>query len=398
MAEHSLLLTSIDASSSAGLVKPPKAQKVYFDNLDLLRVVAFGMVFLAHSELGKTLGHFSSNSFYIRVINLLSDGGSGVSFFFVLSGYLITYLLLQEREATGRIHLSNFYVRRTLRIWPLYFAVLLFGFFVYPAFKGVIGITTDIAHRAPFYFTFLSNFDSIYLAHNHLQALSVAMIGITWSVAIEEQFYLVWPLLFLVVPKRYYQAIFYGVILCSLVFRYLHRTDGDTLYFHTLSVMSDLAMGGLFAYHCRFNPRFVGFFQNLPKLVIGLAYLLGFALLLYRDDLYPGTSAAVVARLVSTLFFAFIITEQNFAGHSPSKLSRLTTLSRLGKYTYGLYLLHPIAIQVTILLFRGAHLSRESVGGGFSYAGIALAISLIMSYISYRYFEAYFLRLKHKFS
>jgi peptidoglycan/LPS O-acetylase OafA/YrhL len=374
----------------------PSTKKEYFANLDALRVIAFGMVFCLHSRLGETLGILSTHSIYRRVLGLITDGGLGVSFFFVLSGFLITYLLLGEVQRTGRIHLGNFYMRRSLRIWPLYFAVVIFGFFIYPWLKSLIGIHTEIANQLIYQLTFLSNFDLLYMAHHALEGKSVAMLNITWSVAIEEQFYLIWPLLFILTPSRYYQYIFYTTIVVSLVFRYMH--DGDTAYFHTLSVSSDLAMGGLAAWHVRNSPLFVNSLQRMPQGLIIMVYIMGGLALLYRDNLYSTEAFPVWARLVHSIFFAFVVLEQSFALKSPFKFSSFRYLSRLGKYTYGLYLLHPIAIQFSDLVLRALHISIESLFGGLLYAGIALGIALVMSFVSYRYFEAYFINLKHRFA
>jgi peptidoglycan/LPS O-acetylase OafA/YrhL len=378
----------------SGIAKPVKKQ--YFSNLDALRVIACGMVIIQHTLLKDTLAPLLDNSLYTRFLALLASGDLGVSFFFVLSGFLITYLLLGEVERTGRIHLGHFYMRRTLRIWPLYFAVVLFGFFLYPWMKSHMGIATELANRLPYQLLFLTNFDSIYMAHHGLEGKSVMMLNITWSVAIEEQFYLVWPLLFILTPKRFYRYIFHAVILGSLVFRIMH--DKPTDYFHTLAVSSDLAMGGLAAWHIRNSPHVQRWVRNIPMWGITTAYVFGILSLLFRDVLFPGAAGYVWARLPFSLFFAFVLLEQSFATHSPFKLSNLRRMSSLGKYTYGLYLLHPIAIQVADLLCRALHISIATLPGGLLYFGVSVSVALMISILSYRYFESFFINLKHRFA
>lgn len=373
------------------------AHKIYFANLDFLRVVAFSMVFTMHTNLAETLGLLSSNTLYHRFLRLATDGVLGVSFFFVLSGFLITYLLLVEVEKTGRIALAAFYMRRTLRIWPLYLVVVLFGSFLYPGFKSLAGIPHDFSNHVIYYFTFLSNFDYIYLIHHGLATKATLMLVVTWSVAIEEQFYLLWPLLFLLVPTRHYQGIFYGVILSSLLFRYLHRTDGPVLTYHTLSVASDLAIGGLCAWHSRNNPAFIRTIQQLPLALVVVIYVLGFLMLLFHDMLYPTVVASVLDRLVCSMLFAFILLEQNFSHGSIVKLSQFQRISSFGKYTYGLYLLHPIAIQVATLLVMRVPCPSQGIAGGLFRTTVALAVVLPMAYASYNYFELPFLKLKHRF-
>src|SRR5690606_19639921 len=121
---------------------------------------------------------------------LFKNGVLGVNFFFVLSGFLITYLLLVEKDRFKNINIGNFYVRRVLRIWPLFYFCVLFGFVAFPILKEALGEVPDEPARLPFYLAFLSNFDVVYNA-----SPDASVLGILWSVSIEEQFYLVWPLI-----------------------------------------------------------------------------------------------------------------------------------------------------------------------------------------------------------
>src|SRR5450432_318525 len=109
--------------------------KVFFPNLDGLRSLAFLMVFFQHGLLNSFSYLPVRNAFLQRFIIMICDGETGVSIFFVLSGFLITYLLLAESDRYGKIHPGYFYLRRTLRIWPLYYLVITFVFFGYPWLK-----------------------------------------------------------------------------------------------------------------------------------------------------------------------------------------------------------------------------------------------------------------------
>ena len=103
--------------------------KVYFPGLNALRFFAAFLVFASHVELLKSRNEFEN---YYYTPTFLELGGSAVTFFFVLSGFLITYLLIIEKDLTGKISSSQFYVRRILRIWPLYYTVVLACFFLFP--------------------------------------------------------------------------------------------------------------------------------------------------------------------------------------------------------------------------------------------------------------------------
>ena len=138
----------------------------------------------------------------------------GVSFFFVLSGFLITYLLIKEKQLTGKVHISSFYIRRTLRIWPLYYFCVLFGFIAFPVLKSAFGQVPNETADPFLCSIFLNNFNAIYNGPPDSSILSVL-----WSVAIEEQFYLLWPILFYLASPKQYKFIFLGVIIISIIYR-----------------------------------------------------------------------------------------------------------------------------------------------------------------------------------
>ncbi|HYL99831.1 MAG TPA: acyltransferase, partial [Blastocatellia bacterium] len=321
-------------------------------------------------------------------------GYIGVSFFFVLSGFLITYLILAEVDALGSIDVKAFYIRRILRIWPLYYAVVVFAFLLYPALKHVAGFPGYIDTGKPLlYFAFLGNFDVINLGPGR-GAMST---NITWSVCIEEQFYLIWPLMFLIVPRRFYKFIFPGIISLSLIFRLTHLDDGQVLYFHTLSVISDMAVGGLGAYLVINSVSFKQALTQMPRNLIAAIYCVALGLIVLRGQLYEMPAARVFERLILGAFFAFIVLDQSFCRNSFLKMGRFKRTSDLGRRTYGLYLLHPIAILALsdlTRLFGVDH--RWFTGAATGFAGLAVSIGLAA--VSYRYYEQAFLRLKGRFT
>lgn len=193
------LPSSLSSPSSTENGESSGRQRIFFPNLDGLRFLAFLAVYLQHG-LGDALGSSAGRSALLTTLytGIFSSGWAGVSFFFVLSGFLITYLILAEVEWSGKLNVPAFYMRRVLRIWPLYYAVLLFGFWLYPTLKSAIGMSSYIETGNPLnYLLFLSNFDVLSLGKGQ----GAMSINITWSVAIKEQFYIVWPLLFSSCPR-----------------------------------------------------------------------------------------------------------------------------------------------------------------------------------------------------
>lgn len=371
--------------------------KVFFPNLDGLRTLAFLFVFYLHGFSLSLEQLAISNDFLNRLVFKVATGSSGVSIFFVLSGFLITYLLLKEVNERGTLNVGFFYVRRVLRIWPLYFVSVIFAFIIYPYIKTLLGIHQEPAARPLYYFTFLSNFDAIYV-HKFFPGQSNPVEAITWSVAIEEQFYIVWPLLFFFIPKKYYKFIFIGAILVSMTFRFLHKNENWTLYFHSLSVTLDLAMGGLAAYYSIYSKKFLQFFKSLSRSVIVAVYIIGFVWLLYQDKILGPNLYPVFYRPINTAFFAFVILEQNFSSNSFYKFSKFRLMTFWGKYTYGLYLLHVIALLACDIIFRKVFPNYgEQFFLSLLMGIIALLLSMGISYVSYEFFEKRFLKLKDKF-
>jgi peptidoglycan/LPS O-acetylase OafA/YrhL len=166
--------------------------------------------------------------------------------------------------------------------------------------------------------------------------------------------------------------------------------------------MSDLAIGGFCAYYSFVSTSFRHTIQNLPSSIIVFIYVLGFYFALYGNYIFSNDFNIIFLRLFNTFFYGFIILEQNFAKNSFIKLGYFKYLSNLGKYNYGLYLLYPIGIQIVIILFKTLKISSNGFPIGISqtfiYAGIAFCFSLLMSIVSYHYFEMHFLKLKDKFT
>lgn len=359
----------LTAATSSG--EEPTASRAYFENLDGLRFVAFFLVYLQHG------------------FGVEQAAGAGVAFFFVLSGFLITHLILAEVELRGRVDVRAFYIRRALRIWPLYFAVLTFCFVVYPAIKIAAGLPGYIQNGGPLpYILFLGNFDVLRLPLGQ----GAGSTNVTWSVSVEEQFYVLWPILFRFVPPRRYLAIFLLVIGASFGFRLAHADQGPVLYFHSASVASDMAVGGLSAFAWRRSERLRRTFSTLSKTRIMVFYATG-ALLWYLVPSFWGP----YTRLIAACLIAVIVLEQNFCVNSPFKMSRSRTLTVLGTYTYGLYMLHMIVLT---LLRKSAELLQfeDRVSWRVISPFLGLLLSVAIAVLSFRYLEAPFLRFKDRYS
>jgi peptidoglycan/LPS O-acetylase OafA/YrhL len=370
---------------------------IYFKNLDSIRFIAALMVYLQHGVSQSYQFLNIKGTVFERILNVISSGGTGVSIFFVLSGFLITYLLISEHESNGGISIKNFYVRRVLRIWPLFFLVVFFSFFLYPQSKSLFNLDSPTGANIWYHVTFLSNFDVINI-ENNCRGNDVMSQNITWSVSIEEQFYLFWPLIFAFTPKRLWGWAIGSVILFSLGFRFFHNDDSVTLYFHTFSVLMDLGIGGLYAYAIKKSTLVKDFFKNAGFKIHLFSFMITGALLFLPTDYLQWQYSESMMRLFLVLSFGFVIASQAMTTvNSGLNLSNLVFFNKWGKYTYGIYLIHPIALTLLGTSYKILNIDKESFVKSMLFACIAFILTLVLSKLSYEYFEARFLRLKEKF-
>lgn len=364
----------------------------FFENLNGLRFTGALLVFVFHCfTLNREIwGDFFQHPVFQSVYKLASKGHHGVGLFFVLSGFLITYLLLQEAKQNGKINIRNFFMRRILRIWPLYFLIVIFGFFIFPN----LPFGKETLHSLAYYATFLSNIDELRIGL--LDNLN--FLTITWSVSIEEQFYLSWMLLMLVLPffrkGKYFPVLFISWITVSIVFRFIHFDDARTIYFHTFSVISDLAIGGLLAYYVQ-KYQVQRYISEIKKGVIISIYFLGFGLIIFSKQLFFGHTVAI-ERLIVAAFFAFIILEQVFAKNSIFKIDKVPYFYSSGELTYGFYMFHCIFIYYWSIFFENNGFT-EHLWQFFLYMLIVFISTYFTALLSAKYFEKPLLKLKKYF-
>jgi peptidoglycan/LPS O-acetylase OafA/YrhL len=372
----------------------PKDEKIiYFENLNALRGIAFTMVFVYHYF--NYIGYKTNYTIECFLVDhFVLPGHLGVNLFFVLSGFLITYLLLVEKKTNGNINIPYFYARRLLRIWPLFYVVLIVSFFIFPILTSRYS-TLLVTEHIGYFLIFCNNF---HLINSHFFGTGADNLGILWSVAVEEQFYLFWPLLLFLIQKKYYPLLFGSVIAASLIFRALYVQDPTTLYFHTLSVMSDLAVGASLAYSAIFQTKLFNALVHCKRWAIVFFYVLFFFVIcFYRNWSKLNNVTIINERLFLSLFFAFIIGEQCFSKNSLFKLGRSKIFSFLGIISYGLYCLHMYSIIIIQKFNAYLHITDVPKGIFFVELFVCLLLCLCIAVFSYNYFEKKILSYKINF-
>ncbi|MFT6685170.1 MAG: peptidoglycan/LPS O-acetylase OafA/YrhL [Bacteroidia bacterium] len=370
-----------------------KKKRIYFENLDGLRFLCFLSVFFFHSFHTEYEAISGSAIYHFFKVDIFGNGNIGVNFFFVLSGFLITFLLIEEKKLNGQINLKKFWIRRMLRIWPLFYFCVLFGFYIFPILKTMFGQVPNETANIGYYLLFLNNFDFI---NNGIPDSS--MLGLLWSVAIEEQFYLVWPIILFLLPIKRYWMAFVAIIGVSLVFRAFNDV-GILHEHHTLSCIGDMAIGAFGAWLVNQFDSIREYFENLNKGWILSFYALFWLIFFFRDEfMYDFYVIRIFERSFLAIVILLIILEQNYSKKSFFKMSRLVTISKLGVISYGLYCLHKLGILITINLTKIVGLNYEIWHVMVLETALALLITIVISKVSYRFYESPFLKLKDKYA
>ncbi len=366
--------------------------RVSFPTLDPLRAFCFFSVFLYHGFFSENPAITGDSAWRTVKLDIFGNGNIGVNVFFVLSGFLITYLLIVERRYAKKVNVPKFWLRRALRIWPLYYACLAFGFLVFPWIKSKLGGVPNESADPLFYVLFLGNFD--FLRHGLPDA---SILAVLWSIAVEEQFYLFWPLIMWIVPTRWYWAVFAAILVQSWIFR-AFNTSNLAHEIHTLSCIGDMAMGAFAALLVSY-PRGVEWVKHWSKSTVLLIYLL-FALgYFFRKELFMWSPAIqIFERSIIAFLAACLILHQTHGNGRFMKLPEKGPLASLGRISYGLYCLHFVGILIAIQVLKHFTLDVTTWQVLILQPILALAVTIIMAALSYRLLERPFLTIKKRFS
>lgn len=360
---------------------------IYFPGLNGLRFLSALAVIITHVELMQDKLGLENLWDNLLIHNL---GVIGVSFFFVLSGFLITFLMIEEKKSFNSFSVKSFYLRRIFRIWPLYFLILILGFFILPNITYIPFFSENLE------FNFSPNL-IIYLFILPNIALSifpaVPLIGQSWSIGVEEQFYLIWPIIFKFF-KNFNLILLMKLLLLFVLMKFvvlLFSLQIDSYWL--LVVKKNLAMlkfenmiiGAMGAVILIRKDKYIRYVFNNIALFISITGVF-FSLYIIPDYLRDGL------HILHALFFIIVILNVSSNPKSFLKLEN-RFFNFLGRISYGIYMYHLIIIYFTIKM-----LMIYEIYSKLLLYTISILITCIVSYISYIIFEKRFLNLKKKFA
>jgi peptidoglycan/LPS O-acetylase OafA/YrhL len=320
-------------------------------------------------------------------------GKLGVVLFFVLSGFLITYLLLKEEKKTGTIQVKKFYIRRILRIWPLYYLLFALAFFLFP-YIPYLQSTNNFS-------SLFSNYKSnillfIFFMPNvaYIKNAAIPFVSQAWSVGVEEQFYFQWPLLMKSIKKK--QNLLLGVIAVYLLIKFSlfaiwktnpleHSGIKTFLRFWEIFNIDCMAIGGLAAlFYFRNNRKILDFvYKRSTQYVVTIAVLIllicGVRIPYFHFEFYAVLFAIIILNLAT----------------NPNPIYTLESkgLNYLGKISYGMYMFHPVLIYIVLKFLTGIGITNFLIQ-----LFTETLLTVIISSLSYELLEKHFLKKKLKYS
>jgi peptidoglycan/LPS O-acetylase OafA/YrhL len=369
--------------------------KTYFKGLNGLRFIGAFSVILGHIELIKSF-YGIPNLMYLPFFKN-TNGHLGVLLFFVLSGFLITYFLIAEIQTHKKINYKIFYLKRVLRIWPIYYLMVLFSIFILPTILTFLGQTMDG-------YTFASIKYYLLFLPNIAKSLHYSIPGAVhlWSIGVEEQFYLVWPILIFIFRKKlllFFLFIFISFSVLPMFIDYvyvrvdfLHKYNDLKLFLNSFSSsfkINSMALGGIFAYlHVTGYKHLIILHNKFVEIILipstFISWIFGVHLGAFSDEIY-------------SILFAFIIyivaTKNNPTFNLENKLFNL-----LGKISYGLYVYHWVIFMILIQTIKNTGINfyeDQMIVNSLIYI-VGISSTIVISYLSFKYIEEPIVNLKNK--
>jgi peptidoglycan/LPS O-acetylase OafA/YrhL len=393
-------------TASAPAVSPLRG---HIPELDGIRGFAIVLVMLCHfiphaDHPGSIIGRL----FFFMV----RAGWSGVDLFFVLSGFLITGILLDDRG--DRHYFRNFYARRTLRIFPLYYGLLAVIFLIMPhlwpgpfADPGV----AEVRRHQGWLWLYATNIRMTIVGDMDIFRAGWLELNTFWSLAVEEHFYLLWPAIVYLCSRRSLVGVCAAIGVISLATRgwYFHKDNIDAVYVFTLCRADALAAGALLAVLLRTQrlPHILARYAPAATVIFGISWLVSLMIDPARERLWGCTFGYT---LCAAFYAALLLWVLTVRPASPLKKTfNFAALRSLGKYSYGIYVYHDLLHnqlspwfgqrRIESVLRTDLHIANAAYGCSvILYIILAGVASFAVAWISWQVYEKQFLKLKRFFA
>ena len=364
------------------------SKRFYFPELDAIRIFLFFGVWAYHALPRQDhyyVEHHIPQVLASLITTAIKACMCSLDVFFILSAFLITELLLRERALRGAVDLKTFYVRRLLRIWPLYFFAIALA-----AFLSLFDRSQTVGWSYALSFLFFVG--------NWIMAIRgsprATMIVPLWSVSFEEQFYLLWPLVLRRSSLRTIRRIAIGLLVAASLARLillLKHAGGDPIWYNSFARLDSIACGILLAVilHGRATFR-LALPARMSLLVLGVSAWMLVGRYCGLLDPVPALAGGMIGYPLMSLGGVAIFLSVLGAARDGFPFLKNSFLVYLGKISYGLYAFHLLGLRFSTYLFAGYH---HAFGWTLSLL-LSLVITLLLAAASFKWLESPFLRLK----
>lgn len=359
--------------------------RIYFGGLNELRAIAALAVVVHHIEQFKGMNGFviSNANLSFLIYNL---GKASVNLFFVLSSFLITYLLLEEKmNNNGHINIGKFYLRRILRIWPLYYLIMFISFIIIPLMsnycifrynKSILDLINNIENYS---------FKSIMFYLSFLPQYGETVIGASqaWSIGVEEQFYLIMPLIFSFLNRK---TFFLFVMFLGVTY-FVPIIEIHNLLFEITKYYGIMGIGVIGGYLYFYNTKIINTFTKSNIMYFMIIMLISFFLvsMIFEKEWN---------KYILGILFLFLIV---FTINKDNKMVLLNKkMSYLGKISYGIYMYHPFVLFLIFPLANKYFLIEypNNIAYNIFLYLMIFIFTILLSTISYQFFESIFIKIK----
>ena len=374
-------------------------EKLHFHSFDAFRFFAFLKVFLLHAPLVVVASSPAWMTWWNQHIRF--GGGIGVSFFFVLSGFLITYILTTDILNQGNINPKRFFIRRAFRIVPLFYLMVLMAFLTPDSVATSIGFHMIWGGYDPhcwFSFTFTENIAMI-LNDN---VPKNTPLSVFWSLCIEEQFYIYWMIAFFVMKKNWIPYFLIFNVFLAIGFRVYGDEIFATQHVNKVDLFSNLdyfSISGILGYFVASQyEKVANFVMKIPLFVKWgyIVFVLGMLFFQYMIFETPSWFVDVFWYTISAIVFTGLLL-LFVPKNSQIKFSDNHIFTKLGKISYGLYVYHIVWIHIIYKFYIDYGIEVDGVRSYFVFIVTTFAMTVVTSYLSYRFFEKPILGLREKF-
>ena len=369
----------------------------YFNGLNALRFFAASLVVFHHAEQIRS----KSGLFNLKSFSFFNNGGIAVAFFFILSGFLITYLLLKERSSSGVISIKKFYYRRILRIWPLYYLLVFLGTLLIPFLISYLNISYEMPYtfsEVILFFVFFAPFMVTFIFGHHL-------LEPLWSIGVEEIFYIFWaPLLKYVNLSVAKISVFIIVFKFLLVWLSPYFIENE-LYFQLLGKlqfesMAVGALGAIWVFNYQEQLRSSIFIFHRLSQIILMSFItiriVFFDYLISNVNVFAFIQGTFIFNLAVNFLFLWLILNVSLNKDSLIKFNS-RVFNFLGDISYSIYMYHMLVIFTIMLVLKDYLIRINEISATILFYFLVFSGTIFVSYVSKQYFENYFIKLKSKY-